>query len=182
MFRRSCPRRRLACIFLAFWTLLYIGIALVYTIGSGDPQYIADDRAVPPGPAEALPPLPPPPPTQIFDEFVDKNSICERAMRGILPPDDLNATLIYACDRWTAAQNHYFRVRERRVNEFEPDRLTIVGDRICNNDTYLIVLVHSLHKYSDRRTAIRRTWGGASVEGRWPVRTVAGGGSVAQAR
>jgi hypothetical protein len=107
-------------------------------------------------------------PTESIATFVDRTGVCDRVLRGLVKPEELNATVIYACDRWSSAQRYYFRLRESRVNQFDPSRLTISGERICADDTFMIVLVHSLHKYFDRREAIRQTWGGASVNGHWP--------------
>ena len=103
-----------------------------------------------------------------METFVDRTNICDRLLRGRLKQEELNASIEHACLRWFARRNEYFRLRETQINRFDPGQLLIAGEGICSYDTTLIVLVHSHHKYFKRRDAIRKTWGGASVTGRWP--------------
>jgi hypothetical protein len=62
----------------------------------------------------------------------------------------------------------FYKRRSKVVNEY-PYKYVLTPKRSCNNDTYMVILVHSFHPYDDRRHAIRSTWGGAAV-GRhhWP--------------
>ena len=48
----------------------------------------------------------------------------------------------------------------------------IDGAKICNRQTRMVVLVHSLHTQVQHRDAIRRTWGGAVQRGQWPSATI----------
>lgn len=61
----------------------------------------------------------------------------------------------------------YYRLRETRVNPYVHS-LTLRPRSLCDNDTYMIILIHSHHPYSDRRTAIRNTWGSVTWNGTWP--------------
>ncbi len=51
-------------------------------------------------------------------------------------------------------------------------QFVIPAREICNKDTDTVVLIHSHHGHSDRRTAIRDTWGGAVQRNTWPNATV----------
>jgi len=150
MLRRT--RRVLRCVCLslvAFWLFGFVALMLL----------------------NATPQRPPPPPTVnplvALDEVVDRYAICDRLQRGVMDLEQLNASVLAACRRWTVAQTNYFRRRPQRVNTFRR-RLVKTGDRVCSDRTFMVIVVHSLHTHVDRRAAIRETWGGAAVTGVWP--------------
>jgi len=147
----------LVCLFSGLWISTYIGV-MIYTGSSHNSR----ETAVRNSPVSVVGR------SESIAAYAEREGVCDRLSRGLIKPEELNATLIYACDRWSKAQRDYFRLSETRVNEFDPSRLSISGENICTNDTYMVILVHSLHKYFERREAIRQTWGGASVNSRWP--------------
>ena len=74
-----------------------------------------------------------------------------------------------------ALEKAFYRRRSTRVNPFR-HRARLVPPAICRNDTRLIILIHSHPRYSDRREAIRKTWGNAVTTGRWPGNRAPSGG------
>lgn len=155
-------RRRLLCLLLGVWmtvnaSVMFYSVVLV-DVSERYHQYLlrAEAAAI----RAAI---------DAMDTYLDETGVCDQLSRGLLSPEELNATAIESCRRWLNAQRDYFRLKETRVNYFDAGRLTIKGENICTNDTQVIILVHSLHKYADRRNAIRKTWGGASVDGHWPA-------------
>ena len=72
-----------------------------------------------------------------------------------------------ACTHLWQLESEYYSKRSYRTNNFTYT-YTISGEDVCADDTYLVILVHSLHSHADKRDAIRRTWGGAAVGRNWP--------------
>ncbi len=79
-----------------------------------------------------------------------------------------NSTILAVCDEIHKEEKEYYRVRDVKVNSFNHKFLT-KANYICDNSTDVIVLIHSLHTYYERRRAIRDTWAGAVVRGLWPI-------------
>lgn len=102
--------------------------------------------------------------------FLERNSVCEARADGWSGANDteFNSTVVEFCQQLEISQIAFFSRRPYVVNRFNH---SIVRDarRICSHDTYMVVLVHSLHNYRERRDAIRRTWGGAVHGGTWPT-------------
>ncbi|ELT96381.1 hypothetical protein CAPTEDRAFT_184731 [Capitella teleta] len=65
------------------------------------------------------------------------------------------------CEDYHRRKKDFYRLRNHKISEYT-HRFIINGREICKPSTSVVLLVHSLHSYSDRRDAIRRTWGGAS--------------------
>jgi len=61
----------------------------------------------------------------------------------------------------------FYRRRERTVNRYL-HRIILEPIELCRPDTRMIILVHSHHPHTDRRAAIRSTWGEAVQTGSWP--------------
>ena len=74
-------------------------------------------------------------------------------------------------NNYTKEMNSFYRLRPSKVNEFKY-KFIINGENICAEDTYMITLVHSWHKYGDRRKAIRETWGSTASGNGWPQANV----------
>ena len=79
----------------------------------------------------------------------------------------LNNSVIEACEELAEQRRQYYKPREKVVNPF-PHRFLINAAQLCNASTQVVILVHSLHHYTERREAIRETWGGAAISGNWP--------------
>ena len=72
-----------------------------------------------------------------------------------------------ACSKLKQEMQEYFRTQEVKVNPFTHSFL-VTAENGCTTKTDMVVMVHSLHTYSDRRKAIRETWGGAIQDMEWP--------------
>lgn len=69
-------------------------------------------------------------------------------------------------------EKKYYVRQPTKVNPFLHN-IVMKPKSICANDTYMIILVHSFHPYSDKRMAIRETWGKvAQGNANWPNRTI----------
>lgn len=79
----------------------------------------------------------------------------------------LNETVRQVCEVVAQDQLDYYRPRDTIVNPFN-HTFRIDGRHLCKQTTDVVILVHSLHTYTERRAAIRHTWGGAAVTGVWP--------------
>lgn len=104
-------------------------------------------------------------------DFLERTSFCQGlsvAMAAANGTTTLNTTVLDFCHQWELDQKSYFRRRKLKVNAFNHTIVRSAAEA-CNKDTYMIVLVHSLHSYRDRRDAIRSTWGGAAQNGTWPL-------------
>lgn len=109
--------------------------------------------------------------TEKIHEFLEKTSFCERLSEetaSAVNGTALNATVLDFCRQFELDQRSYFSRRTHKVNVFD-HKVVRSADGACNKDTYMVVLVHSLHSYRDRRDAIRSTWGGAARNGTWPL-------------
>lgn len=104
--------------------------------------------------------------------FLERYSVCEGRADGWSRANDttteFNATVVEFCQQFETSQRTFFSRRPYVVNRFNH---SIVKDArgICSPNTHMVVLVHSLHNYRERRDAIRRTWGGAAHGGTWPT-------------
>ena len=58
----------------------------------------------------------------------------------------------------TISEDQYFRRKPSKVNPFNTNFL-IINANICRPETEMVIIVHSLHQYQERRSAIRQTWG-----------------------
>ena len=67
-------------------------------------------------------------------------------------------------------QQEFYRLHPHKVSRYIYN-FTISAD-ICDSDTHMITLIHSWHKYADRREAIRKTWGQAVNGQGWPYSDV----------
>ena len=70
-------------------------------------------------------------------------------------------------NNYTDQMERFYRLKPSKVNLFT-HTFVISGDGICDSDTYMVTLVHSWHKYTDRRKAIRATWGSTASGQGWP--------------
>ena len=108
-----------------------------------------------------------PTPVDPLDVRLERHSLCEN--ETFLELNSENASVMSICKIFNKHRISYFRRREEKVNPYIHN-FTISGSRICDDDTDIIMLIHSLHSYTDRRHAIRNTWGGAAQSGLWPGR------------
>ena len=69
--------------------------------------------------------------------------------------------------------DQYYRKRDEIVNPYTHGYI-INNDKICDESTEMLIIVHSFHPYIDRRMAIRLTWGGSTNNGVWPHRSIGG--------
>lgn len=81
------------------------------------------------------------------------------------------AEIVEVCRQLDVDRRNYFRRRPTKVNVFDRS-IVLSADGACDAETYLVVIVHSLHSYRSRRDAIRRTWGGAARNRTWPGETL----------
>jgi len=65
-----------------------------------------------------------------------------------------------------ATEQEYYSRRQHKVNEYRHNAV-LVPSVLCRPDTFMVILVHSSPTNMDRREAIRVTWGGAVVKGKW---------------
>ena len=79
-----------------------------------------------------------------------------------------NATVINICREIHRDEELFFKPRPSKVNTFK-HKFLVDGKTLCKEDTNIVVLVHSLHSYVDRRSAIRETWGNAITSKSWSV-------------
>jgi hypothetical protein len=68
-------------------------------------------------------------------------------------------------------ERSFYRLKPTKVNPYIYDFLITPKD-LCDKDTHMLVLIHSLHSYSDRRAAIRETWGSVAKGGQWPRKPI----------
>ena len=61
----------------------------------------------------------------------------------------------------------FYQRRDTKVNPFYY-KFLIEGDQICDEQTEMVIIVHSSASFTDRRRAIRRTWGSVVNGGEWP--------------
>lgn len=61
----------------------------------------------------------------------------------------------------------FFSLRPAKVNPFLQNYV-VKPSAICDEDTYIVILIHTYHVHADRRWAIRNTWGSVSKGGQWP--------------
>lgn len=109
--------------------------------------------------------------TEKINEFLEKTSFCERLSEenaSVVNGTAFNATVLDFCRQFELDQRSYFSRRIHKVNVFD-HKVVKSAAEACNKDTYMVVLVHSLHSYRDRRDAIRSTWGEAARNGTWPL-------------
>lgn len=64
-------------------------------------------------------------------------------------------------------ERDFYRVRQTKVNPYLYD-LILSPRSLCDQDTFMIILIHSHHPNTERRTAIRNTWGSVTQNGSWP--------------
>ncbi len=107
-------------------------------------------------------------PGETVEDFLQRTGRCEHVVK---PRDNsTNETEWKAyriCEHLAATEKEYFSVRNSTVNPFQHEFL-ISGSQICDGGTDVILLIHSLHDYYDRRKAIRETWGDAVRHNTWP--------------
>ena len=65
----------------------------------------------------------------------------------------------------------YYRKRDRKVNLFNYGYIINEQD-LCSDQTEMLIVVNSYHPHSDRRSAIRKTWGSFAHDQPWPNSTV----------
>lgn len=72
----------------------------------------------------------------------------------------------------TTMEREFFRKSETKVNSFRYG-FVIDGSTICDNETFMGILVHTSPLNTDRREAIRNTWGSITNAGQeWPNRKI----------
>lgn len=64
-------------------------------------------------------------------------------------------------------ERDFYKVRETKVNPYLYD-FVLSPRSLCDRETFMIILVHSHHPNTERRTAIRNTWGSVTLNGTWP--------------
>ena len=112
---------------------------------------------------------------ETMETKVEKSGICDRLNGNDVESNNLpggsvlsvNDTVRSICRSLQYQMAEYFRPRDKKVNPF-PHRFLVAADHVCNDRTELVVLIHSLHTYYERRKAIRETWGGAIKRMEWP--------------
>ena len=67
----------------------------------------------------------------------------------------------------TATERAFYRRQNTKVNPYTHGFL-LPGDQICDEQTDMVIIVHSSAPFTDRRRAIRRTWGSVVNGGEWP--------------
>ncbi len=65
----------------------------------------------------------------------------------------------------------YFHRRKRKVNPYHYG-FVINGSSICDQNTDMVVVVHSHYTFRKKRDAIRQTWGSIAKGGQWPNRII----------
>ncbi|KAK2183597.1 hypothetical protein NP493_305g00023 [Ridgeia piscesae] len=102
-------------------------------------------------------------------EYAMRHHLCDGVNTSF--GSNLTGPLRQTCEELQRLEAGFYRKRSYKTNNFTYTYL-IPGDNICTNDTDLVILVHSLHNYANRREAIRRTWGGAAIARTWPGRNI----------
>jgi len=67
----------------------------------------------------------------------------------------------------TQTRRMYYRKRTTKVNPYK-HRVLLGPTQLCDDDTEMVILVHSATRNIAQRAAIRETWGNATLTGRWP--------------
>ena len=102
------------------------------------------------------------------DDYVQRLGLCENLSHVSENSTNTTAYTIYhTCRHLEELERIYYSRRLNVVQRFQHSFL-IPGNRICSNDTQVVLLVHSYHDFIERRQAIRQTWGGAVTSKRWP--------------
>ncbi len=70
-----------------------------------------------------------------------------------------------------AERAFYLQQRTEIVSPFRYDFL-LESRELCDTDTYMVILVLSIHRNEDRRNAIRTTWGRVAKGRQWPKRFI----------
>ena len=95
-------------------------------------------------------------------DFIEKEQFCfKKEMTSI----DVNLTKL--CDGMRQHRKEYFKKRPGQVNQFN-HTFVIKAPNKCSPDVDMIVIVHTLHEYVDRRYAIRETWAKVVSQSMWP--------------
>ena len=97
-------------------------------------------------------------------KVLERDGLC--SSRG-LPSVTFNDTVIRLCQELNQSLQYYYRLQPERVNPF-PYNFIVLSPHICDESTDILVLIHSLHDHSARRTAVRETWGRAASRKDWP--------------
>ena len=117
-----------------------------------------------------------------LEDALERDSVCDRlgmllqqSNRSTMDPAvrSYNSTVLEFCQRLERSRQHFFERRAKPIDRFE-HRFILNDAGQCDNQTRLLIVVHSLHNYVDRRMAIRRTWGSAARVGSWPGKELPG--------
>ncbi len=95
-------------------------------------------------------------------DFIEKEQFC---FNKTLISRDANLTEL--CNGMRSQRKEYFKKRPNKVNMFNHTFVIKTPNR-CWSDVDMIVVVHTLHEYADRRYAIRETWANLVSRGMWP--------------
>lgn len=68
-------------------------------------------------------------------------------------------------------EEKYYRIKPTKVNPYIYD-FVITPKNLCDENTHMLILVHSYHPYDDRRRAIRDTWGSVAKGATWPYQEI----------
>ena len=68
-------------------------------------------------------------------------------------------------------EKKYYMRRPTKVNQYV-HRFVMKPEKICDKDTFMMILVHSFHPYTEKRMAIRETWGSVTKGKAWPNKTI----------
>ena len=110
-----------------------------------------------------------------LEEAVEGSGICDKLNLTQLPNDTvilpphipgLNHSVLNICKWVIETRTQYYRPHEHKVAPYN-HTFVIPGKGICDSSTEIVILVHSLHDYYDKRMAIRTTWGDAVQKGEW---------------
>ncbi len=106
-------------------------------------------------------------------DAAEESGVCESEARfRLLVPPELTTAVRHTCRELQRRQREYYSPKPAKVNPFRYSFL-IQGGGICDPDTEVIVLIHSIHDHADRRAAIRQTWGEAVQHNTWPRASIA---------
>ena len=111
-----------------------------------------------------------------LEEATEGSGICDKLNLTQLPngtvilpkvdPPDVNRTVLEICKWVKETTVAYYRPHKEKVATYKHNFL-ISGDTLCDTNTDIVIIVHSLHDYHEKRMAIRTTWGNAVQKGEW---------------
>lgn len=112
---------------------------------------------------------------------VERNDIGQIVVKTVLRPEAVERSMTTTLKTTATTTSHpkleelerdFYKVRETKVNPYLYD-IILSPRSLCDRETFMIILIHSHHSNTERRTAIRNTWGSVTQNGSWPTLTEA---------